>query len=309
MNPIDVSLDDLLQWQAWAKRLPEMMRHKKSSSFVLGAQVSRQRGRGMEFTDVRHYQAGDDIRHMDWRLTAKTGKPYTKLFQEERERPAFVVIDFAPSMHFATRGALKSVLAANVAALFAWINLAEGHRLGGIIRTPIGIQYCHPRARKSGMMNLLQTIVESFRQSDQVELTAPSWNEVLDHLNHLAKPGSLLFFISDWMDLSEQTSARWQALARHHDCSALILSDPIEISVPPAGRYPIHNGQQIGWLDLEDAERRIAYQRYFADRHSAIESLFQSVPIKNQRILTTDSIIDVLADALTRSALRWRDAS
>ena len=105
----------------------------KGRSLRAGQHLSKLRGRGMDFAEVRHYQAGDEIRHMEWRVTARTGRPHVKLYQEERERPVIILADFSPSMYFGTRLAFKSVVAARLAALLAWTVVKQGDRVGGLL--------------------------------------------------------------------------------------------------------------------------------------------------------------------------------
>ena len=117
-----------------------------------GGYVSPYRGRGMEFEEVRAYQPGDDIRNMDWRVTARTGRPHTKLFREERERPVLFLVDLGPSMAFGTRVAFKSVVAARAAALLAWAARDNGDRIGGIVFAGKRHRELRPAARERGML-------------------------------------------------------------------------------------------------------------------------------------------------------------
>ena len=125
---------------------------KRASSLMAGTQRSPFKGRGINFEEVRRYQPGDEIRHMDWRVTARTGEPHLKLFQEERERPVIFVVDFTASMFFGTRVAFKSVIAARVATLLAWAALARGDRVGSLIFSEHGHQDLRPRGGRSGVL-------------------------------------------------------------------------------------------------------------------------------------------------------------
>lgn len=306
MNPTELNLSDLVELQHIALSVPYLLNRHRSRSALLGGHLSRLRGRGMEFADVRAYQPGDDIRHMDWRLTARTGEPHTKLYQEERERPVYIVVDFSSSMHFATQGRLKSVMAAQIAGIIGWIGMAAGDRIGGLIRTSENILQIKPKPRKAGMMTWLQSLVSMH----QIPLKShsPPWSEVLDHLLHIVRPGSCLVFVSDWMNVSSGDLPRWNSLAHHHDLMGFIVSDPIEIKMPPPGRYPIHNGEQIAWLELEHPHERAHYQAYFDHQRAQAEDLLQRIPMPFLRCMTTDDLNVTLPLYLRGQLPEWRYA-
>ena len=130
-NGIGVSLPELIALRLRAQRLARPA--ARVSGIHAATQASRFRGRGVDYAESRIYQPGDDIRQMDWRVTARTGKPHTKVFREERNRPVIVWLDLRRPMLFATRGAFKGVRAAEAAALVAWSAVANGDRLGGLV--------------------------------------------------------------------------------------------------------------------------------------------------------------------------------
>ncbi|NKB46587.1 MAG: DUF58 domain-containing protein, partial [Legionellales bacterium] len=146
---ITVSLTQLIQLR-FAAQLIDLRAHKRVRSQLLGGHLSSLRGRGMEFDEVRAYQAGDDIRTMDWRVTARTNKPHIKLYHEERERPVLLLVDFRPAMFFGTRVTFKSVIAAKVAALLGWAAIANGDRLGGVVFSGKDHVELRPRTRQHG---------------------------------------------------------------------------------------------------------------------------------------------------------------
>ncbi len=126
---VSVELNELIALQRYARRV----NYKPLYSAVqAGNHLSKLRGRGMDFAEVRNYQAGDEIRHMEWRVTARTGRPHVKIYQEERERPVVILTDFNPSMYFGTRIAFKSVVAARMAAMIIWTAVKQGDRVGGL---------------------------------------------------------------------------------------------------------------------------------------------------------------------------------
>ena len=128
---VRLTVDELLALRRDALGLDLTSRYRVSSTLA-GGYRSKFRGRGMDFDEVRTYQPGDDIRNIDWRVTARTGKPHTKLFKEERERPVFLLIDQSKHLFFGSRNALKSVVAARAASLLVWASINAGSRIGGI---------------------------------------------------------------------------------------------------------------------------------------------------------------------------------
>jgi uncharacterized protein (DUF58 family) len=156
-----VSLDELLALRLWP--MTTLNRSKKRTRKEGGHQT-RTRGRGMEFDDVREYQPGDDIRHLDWRLMARTGVAHTKLYHEERERPAFILCDQRPSMAFATRGHFKSVLAAYAASAIAWSVFKQGDRVGGTLLTHQGEQWFKPASGRKPISLWLSELAKAQQQ-------------------------------------------------------------------------------------------------------------------------------------------------
>ncbi|MEL0081807.1 MAG: DUF58 domain-containing protein, partial [Gammaproteobacteria bacterium] len=173
-----------------------------------GSHLSRFRGRGMEYEESRRYQPGDDIRTIDWRVTARNGTTHTKLFRDERERPVLVWLDYRPSMHFATVGAFKSVIAARSMALLAWTALHNGDRVGGMIFNDNEHHEYRPLRGRKSMLAMLQAAgkQQDWRPLEQPAAAPQSDQDTLEaalhRLQRLARPGSLLFLVSDFRGLS-----------------------------------------------------------------------------------------------------------
>lgn len=127
-----ITLQELLVQRHAAKTL-EYLVHNRSIAGISGLHLSKMRGRGVDFEEFRPYQAGDDIRLIDWRVTARTNRPFTKVFREERERPVIVAVDQTHNMYFGSQVAFKSVIAAQAAALFCWLAIDNGDRVGGLV--------------------------------------------------------------------------------------------------------------------------------------------------------------------------------
>ena len=155
---VSVSLKTLIDLAKPASTLN--LQHSKNRAQQSGAYMSRFKGRGMEFDEARLYQPGDDIRSIDWRVTARTGKTYTKVFREERERPVFISVDDRLTMHFATRGVFKSVLAAKLAGLLAWAAEHHGDRIGGQLFSEHDCYELKPQNGRHAVLRFLNTLVK-----------------------------------------------------------------------------------------------------------------------------------------------------
>ncbi len=273
-----------------AKQL-SMSRMKKASSAISGLHDSRFRGRGMDYLESRHYQAGDDIRNMDWRVTARTGDPHTKLFQEERERPTYVILDCNASMFFGTRNKFKIVLASEIAAFLGWSSIQKGDRIGGLTFGIHGNHIIKARSGKRGVMGLMSHILKTTKRQPQEQQA--NLDEALKQMRTVIRPGSLVFVISDFLNLGEDGKRHFIQLRKHNDVLAIKIADPFEINHIPAGRFGIkqtvnhHSTTRI--LDT----RQSHMQRKLADQQAThIEQL------KSQIIKAGVPIIPVQTDDL-----------
>ena len=229
--------------------------HRPAASALAGAYRSRFRGRGVDFVESRAYQPGDDIRNMDWRVTARTGKPHTKIFQEERERPVLVVLDASPSLFFGTRTRLKSVAAGHLAAAMAWAAVRRGDRVGGFLFTPGGHREIRPAGGRRGAMRLIRGLVD-WLDPELERSGAEPLSGALERVRHAARPGSLVLIISDFFNLDDACNRHLSRLRQHNDVIACQVIDPAEEQLPP-GRYPITDGRHNSMLDTtRDSERQ-----------------------------------------------------
>ena len=239
-----------------------------------GAYLSAFKGRGMEFAETRPYTAGDDIRNIDWRVTARTGKTHTKLFQEERERPVFIAVDARRSMFFATRGQFKSVRAAQMAALIAWGVLQHGDRVGAqIFSEGISLEL-KPAHGRSAVLHFLKRLSELKPDAGQ---SAPELGlqDALTRLQRHVRPGSLVFLLSDFRGYSPACEASLLRLRRHSDVVLLKFYDPLESSLPDRGRYDFSFGKRT--FSLHATQRTAdTYARRFQENEEVIAALARS---------------------------------
>ena len=286
-----VTAKELIALQQQAHKL-DMSRRSFASSSNTGSHHSHFRGRGMDYQESRIYQAGDDIRNMDWRVTARAGKPHTKLYQEERERPVVLLVDFNPGMFFGSTKTLKSVLAAKTAALIAWSVASRGDRIGALIINSTH----HELSPKTGKRGALQLIRELVIQGDpliglQHKISHTSMNDELKRLKRLARPGSLVFLISDFYDIDEETGHHLQSISRHNDIQAIQIVDPLELSPPPPERYAVTDGTNIGILNTRSKKGRKKYQNFLSQHHHKVQELMRSHNIPLIQLSTEDDVL------------------
>ena len=244
-----------------------------------GGYLSPFKGRGMEFDEVRPYQQGDDVRTIDWRVTARTGHPHTKLFREERERSVLLWVDLRQSMFFATQGAYKSVRAAQAAALLGWSANHHGDRLGGLLFTETDHHELRPKSGKPPLLHLLNQLAEhaspDIRLQQHINDTqsAGAVQESLARLRRVSSPGSLIFLISDFSHLDSTGLAHLAQLARHNDLVILYIFDPMEAELPPPGQYQISDGENTLTLDSSSHDLRNDYQQRFKQHQAQLQQL------------------------------------
>lgn len=240
-----------------------------------GAERTRVRGRGMDFEEVRLYQPGDDVRSIDWRVTARTQEPHTKLYREERERPVFVVTDQRSSLFFGSRQCFKSVLATHVAANLAWAALTNGDRIGGLVFGDRRLRDIRPRRSKHAVLELLHRLQEFNRElaSPIAPPDSQTLATVLADVRRIARPGSAVFIISDFYDYNPRCEHQLFELARHTEVSLIHIYDPLEQQLHTHSRLTVSNGQTRLQLPSDEASFQQAYEMAFSER---LEQLTQS---------------------------------
>ena len=295
LNPATcVSLKELIELQRYARKLDLKLR-QPARARLAGNHHSRFRGRGMDYQESRTYQPGDDIRNMDWRVTARAGRAHTKLFQEERERPVVLLLDLGPSLFFATRGALKSVIAARAAALLGWAAAAQGDRIGALLFNG-GHHELKPRNGQRGVLTLIHSLLE---HTDPVTGLANTpqpggLNDALVRLRRIVRPGSLVFLISDFYGLDDETANHLIRLRHHNDLVALQIVDPLELAPPPPGRYGVTDGQHSGILDTRSKTGQQGYNDFFRQYRQALRETLKKSAIPLVQLSTTDDVVTAL---------------
>lgn len=264
-----------------------------------GTQRAMALGRGMEFAELRPYQPGDDLRNVDWRHTARRGRPFTKLFHEERERPVLLFADLGPSMQFGTRTVFKSVLAARTAALLAWAAVDVGDRVGGVIWDGVSHRDIRPRGREAGALALLHALTQPPRRAADAH-SAHGFGAALDALARALRPGADTILLSDFHTLD---AAAERAMLRLRACARLALVqvfDPLEATPPPPGIYRIADTQGVHTLDLTADASRAAYGATFRQRSAHLAALARRLGAAFVPLATSDDPLQALHELVGR---------
>ncbi|MEQ1529110.1 MAG: DUF58 domain-containing protein [Methylococcales bacterium] len=286
---VSVTLKSLLDLAKLAASLN--LQRSSIKSQQSGGYISRFKGRGMEFEEARIYQPGDDIRSIDWRVTARTDKTHTKVFREERERPVFISVDNRPAMHFATRGVFKSVLAAKIAGLMAWTAQHHGDRIGGQIFTDHACRELKPQNGKHAVLRFFNALLT---QEEQHSYAHISFDHVLARLTQHARPGSLVYIISDFRGINEQAEIHLAKLAQHCDVVLIFIYDPLESQLPEKGRYRFTDDGRDVVVDTADQQRVLRYHQHFLHRQQYLQRLAKKMGLVLRQCSTAEDPIKCL---------------
>ena len=236
-SPVSTTLAELVQLQAQARGLNKSAA-RRVKRLRSGPAQSRRLGRGLDFAEVRGYQPGDDVRMIDWKVTARTGHAHTKLFVEEKERPVFLCVDARSTMRFATRGVFKVALAQRLAALIGWHAVGRADRVGGLVFTDHWHSEIKPRSGSAGLMMLFHAL-QSAATTPDAELATVHLQAQLERLRRLAHAGSEIYLFSDMLGFDEACESTLAAMLPHADITLVHLSDSLERKLPPRGRYTL----------------------------------------------------------------------
>ncbi|MDH3375426.1 MAG: DUF58 domain-containing protein [Gammaproteobacteria bacterium] len=291
-------IDALIALRLQAARL-DLNAHREPRAPLAGGYRSRFRGRGMDFDESRQYLPGDDIRTIDWRVTARTGVPHTKVFREERERAVFIIVDFSPSMFFGTKVAFKSVIAAQAAAQIGWSAIARGDRIGALIAAGEGHSEIRPAGGRRGVLRVLQALVQKSKPPRR-SLAPIIMDDTLMRARRVAKPGSLVVIISDFYTLGDDAERHLARLCLHNDVIACWVRDPLECHAPPRGRYAISDGTQVANIDTGGRASR-QYESTLEEFARSVRAVMGGRGIRLIELSTADDVGAALRSGLVGS--------
>ncbi|MEL7538570.1 MAG: DUF58 domain-containing protein [Pseudomonadota bacterium] len=295
-SPVAVDHRDLIQLAAAARGL-DLHRFRRGATG--GDHVARLLGRGMEFDEARPYQPGDDPRDIDWRVTARTGRPYTKVFREERERPVLFVLDLRQSMHFATRGVYKAVLAARIAAILAWAAERCGDRVGGFLFAEDYHREIAPRVGRRGVLALIHEICSApvwLRKTPAVGDPDSAARRALNGVRKVGRSGSLIFVLSDGHHVDDRALTTLKDFGRATDVVFVHLYDRIERSLPPPGRYLWKIGHREPQSFVSGRESADDHRTRFETHAARLRKAMTGGRLRYFAIATDDDPVDRLTD-------------
>ena len=222
---------------------------------------------------MRLYAPGDDVRSIDWRVTARSGDPHTKLFQEDREQPIVLLVDLRSPMWFGSKNCFKTVLASHIASVLAWAGLDAGERVGGIAMTNSGLVEIKPQRSKRSVLRLLRLMESAPSPSASLGDDAPdTWSVALSQLKSLSRPGARLMVISDFTDLLSDTTVEktLRDIVSHRQVVCFKITDPLDAELPPSGRYALTDGNKQIKIDTSMQRLRNAYKVDFEKSQAAV---------------------------------------
>ena len=299
---IHLSINELIPYQNKIS-LINLTPTKSLNGRMSGNYLARTKGRGMEFDEVRHYQAGDDIRAIDWRVTARTGKTHTKLFREEVERPVLIATDLTDSMLFGSQLLFKSIQAAHLAALVAWHAKGRGDRIGGIVFNQEHHHELKPRSRKEGVLHYIHSLVQLHKESIEKQfssigkqtsefdqnLATLSFQQNCARVRQLARPGSLVYLITDGHNINDEAIRHFAHISRHCELLVCLISDPLEHQLPQSSQklsVAVTNGKTRQVFTLGDKKTSQQYKDAASARSQNIKKALEK---SGARLLTFDA--------------------
>ncbi len=288
---VQLDLPQLLKYQHHTYVL-DLAPQQVIQSKLAGSYLARSKGRGMEFDEVRHYQLGDDVRTIDWRVTARTGKVHTKLFREEKERPVFVLTDLSPSMHFGSVLLTKAVQAAHLAALVGWHARERGDKFGGILFNGQQIRELKPASRSVSVLRYLQQLIDLNNKPVAPELQSIGLADAVGQLRRLVRPGSLVYVISDFSALDANVMRHLQSMRMHNEIRLCQISDPLELQIPAtaSGQLALQTNAAVLQLDLTPAALKQRYAVQQQQQQTERIQFWRSLGLRHMQISNASSL-------------------
>lgn len=270
-------------------------------SLLSGKHASKLRGRGLNFEELRHYRPGDDIRTMDWKVTNRTGKPHVRVYTEERERPVMLLVDQRVSMFFGSQVNMKSVTAAEIAALAAWRVLDAGDRVGALVFGDDSVTEVRPERSQKTVMRILGTLERSSKallDDDRPASNPDQLNAVLKKAEQLCKHDTLIIVISDFDGWDDESVKRVKRLSRHNDLISSYVFDPLEKELPESQSLVVSDGSMQ--LEVKTREKNLGkkFSESFDSNVSAIEQELKKHRVPVIPIQTVDPVHEQLVKAL-----------
>ena len=297
---LGVQLDDLVKMQYKASGfsfLPKQPIH----SVLSGRHASKLRGRGLNFEELRNYLPGDDTRNIDWKVTARTGTPYVRVYTEEKDRIVWLLVDQRVGMFFGSANRMKSVVAAEVAAIAAWRVLSVGDRVGALVFNDSDISVVPPHRSRERVMQILKQVVEKnqgLSADPGLKPDAGKLNEALKQVSLLARHDCLVCLITDGDGLNSETRRHITCLAEHNDVLCAFIYDPLEKDLPAVGRLRFADSEGQLEADTSNRKLRAAFQNEFERRLERMRSASRQFSIPLMLLHTSSPVPEQIRDVL-----------
>jgi uncharacterized protein (DUF58 family) len=259
------------------------------------------KGRGMDFAEVREYTIGDDIRNIDWNVSARMGHPYVKVFQEERELTVMLMVDVSSSGNFGTFEQMKGEIATEICALLAFSAIKNNDKVGLIIFTDRVEKFVPPKKGKSHVLRVLRELLYHKPESNQTDIAG-----ALEFLNHVTRRRSVVFLVSDF--ISEDYEKDLQIANKRHDMVAITVTDPREVELPKVGFIELEDAEtgEIYLLDTNNVGIRSSFAEHADSKRQERDKLFKSMNVDYIDIFTHQPYIEPLMQFFRLRAKRFR---
>jgi uncharacterized protein (DUF58 family) len=265
------------------------------TSILSGAHASRLRGRGLNFEEIRGYLPGDDVRHIDWKVSMRLGKPQIRAYTEERDRPLLVVVDQRMSMFFGSQRAFKSVVAAEAAALAVWMGFNAGDRVGGVIfddDTVLPVKPLRSRSRIKTLFSALAKMNHALSADSAARTNYGQLDAALESVLHLATHDHLICVVSDFAGAGERTKQLLRQLSKHNDVVAALVFDPLWQQMPEYQALVVREGRLQVELRIQNARVRAPLASLFNERTAEVAELLRSSGVPMMALSTAQPTVD-----------------
>ena len=281
----NLSANDLLK----KVRKIEIKTRALSHQIFAGEYHSAFKGRGMAFSEVREYQYGDDVRNMDWNVTARMRSPYVKVFEEEREMTVVLLVDVSRSRLFGTAGTSRKDMLAEIAAVLSFSAIINNDKVGALFFSEKVEKFIPPKKGRSHLLHIIKEIIEFEPTTDGTDIS-----EALRYLTNAIKKKCTAFLLSDMLDVNKDGSPRYEEALKvavnRHDLSVIEVYDPRERNIPNVGLIHIKDSEtgKAAWVNTSDRKMRLAYEEWFRNVEQTSTRLFMKYNVDKVSIALDD---------------------
>ncbi len=324
-----VSSKMLTRQRFFAKHF-DFINKTKTNSAISGVHKSTFQGRGMDYNESRVYAFGDDIRNMDWKVTARTGEPHIKLFQEERERPTYIIINSNASMFFGTKRQFKSIVAAKVASILAWASVNKGDRVSLLNYGSKGINFIKPTAGKNGIMKLTHGLLDYYdlnkfkanminaaktkqqtkqksKQKSKQKTKDSCLGDALQHLRKVIKPGSTVIIISDFQMFNNEEKKHLTYIKKYNDVLGVCVCDPFEMLAPEKGVFGVKSGIKDIVFNIKKDKAKKVFSNFRTNLLNRIDTNFIKIGIPVIPIQTDYDVVAALQEGYNNPTVAYNN--